>query len=52
MRAAEKLIAQGGIENLSIREIVAVAGQKNESALAGLLSARVSPETKALKNRF
>jgi len=33
MRAAEKLIAEGGMENLSIREIVAVAGQKNESAL-------------------
>ncbi len=33
MRAAEKLIADGGIENLSIKEIVAVANQKNESAL-------------------
>jgi AcrR family transcriptional regulator len=33
MRAAEKSIAEGGMENLSIREIVAVAGQKNESAL-------------------
>jgi len=33
MRAAEKLVAQGGMENLSIRKIVAVAGQKNESAL-------------------
>ena len=33
MRAAEKLIAEQGMENLSIREIVAVAGQKNESAL-------------------
>lgn len=33
MRAAEKLIADGGVENVSIREIVAAAGQKNESAL-------------------
>ncbi|MCY4344152.1 MAG: TetR family transcriptional regulator [Gammaproteobacteria bacterium] len=33
MRAAEKLIADGGMENLSIRKIVAVAGQKNESSL-------------------
>ncbi len=33
MRAAEKLIAQSGVENISIREIVAGAGQKNESAL-------------------
>ena len=33
MRAAEMLIAQGGVENVSIREIVAAAGQKNESAL-------------------
>lgn len=33
MRAAEKLIAEAGVENISIREIVAVAGQKNESAL-------------------
>ena len=33
MRAAEKLIAEGGMENVSIREIVNAAGQKNESAL-------------------
>ena len=33
MRAAEKLIAQSGVENISIKEIVAEAGQKNESAL-------------------
>ena len=33
MRAAEKLIAERGIENVSIREIVDAAGQKNESAL-------------------
>ena len=33
MRAAEKLIAQSGVENISIKEIVATAGQKNESAL-------------------
>lgn len=46
MRAAEKLTAQCGVENLSIKEIVAAAGQKNESALqyhfknlTGLLSA-------------
>ena len=33
MRAAERLIAKHGIENISIRSIVAEAGQKNESAL-------------------
>jgi AcrR family transcriptional regulator len=33
MRAAEKLIADNGIENVSIRGIVEAAGQKNESAL-------------------
>ncbi len=33
MRAAEKLIAEKGMENVSIRHIVATAGQKNESAL-------------------
>ena len=33
MRAAEKLIAEGGVENVSIRKIIAAAGQKNESAL-------------------
>ena len=33
MDAAEKLIAQHGIENVSIRDIVAGARQKNESAL-------------------
>ena len=33
MRAAEKLIATKGLENVSIREIVDAAGQKNESAL-------------------
>ncbi len=46
MRAAEKLIAERGVENVSIRDIVSAAGQKNESALqyhfknfAGLLRA-------------
>ena len=33
MRAAEKLIADRGLQNVSIRDIVATAGQKNESAL-------------------
>ena len=33
MRAAEKLIAEQGIENVTIRQIVGAAGQKNESAL-------------------
>lgn len=33
MQAAEKLIAERGIENVSIRDIVSGAGQKNESAL-------------------
>ena len=33
IRAAESLIAKKGIENVSVREIVREAGQKNESAL-------------------
>ena len=33
MRAAEKLIAEHGVENVSKRDIVSAAGQKNESAL-------------------
>ncbi len=33
MRAAESLIANRGVENVSIRDIVNAAGQKNESAL-------------------
>ena len=33
MRAAERLIAERGIENVSLRDIVVVAGQRNESAL-------------------
>jgi AcrR family transcriptional regulator len=33
MRAAEKLIAERGMQNVSLRDIVAAAGQKNESAL-------------------
>lgn len=33
MRAAEKLIAEKGIENVTIRDIVQNSGQKNESAL-------------------
>jgi len=33
MHAAEKLIAAHGIENVTIRDIIAAAGQKNESAL-------------------
>lgn len=33
MRAVEKLAAQRGLENVSIRDIVSAAGQKNESAL-------------------
>ena len=46
MRAAEKLIAENGSSNVTIREILEAAGQKNESALqyhfknmAGLVSA-------------
>lgn len=49
MRAAEKLISERGVENVSIRQIVAEAGQKNESALqyhfgslSGLLQALLS----------
>ena len=33
MRAAEKLIAENGVENVSISDIVTVAKQKNQSAL-------------------
>jgi AcrR family transcriptional regulator len=33
MEAAEKLVARKGLENVSIKEIVKEAGQKNESAL-------------------
>ncbi len=33
MRAAERLIADRGIENVSMRDIVKAAGQRNESAL-------------------
>jgi AcrR family transcriptional regulator len=33
MRAAEKLFAKNGIENVSVRAIIKEAGQKNESAL-------------------
>ena len=33
MRAAEQLIAERGIENVSIRDIVSAANQKNESVL-------------------
>ena len=33
MRAAEKLIAENGVENVSISDIVNVAKQKNQSAL-------------------
>ena len=33
MRAAEKLFAKNGIENVSVRAIIQEAGQKNESAL-------------------
>ncbi len=33
MRAAEKLIAERGIENVTVRDIVTAAKQKNESAL-------------------
>ncbi len=59
MQAAEKLIAENGIENVSIRDIVSAAGQKNESALqyhfrsfSGLIEAiheKRSAETQALR---
>lgn len=46
MRAAERLIAEHGVESVSIRQIVTAAGQKNQSALqyhfgdlAGLIGA-------------
>lgn len=59
MQAAEKLIAENGIENVSIRDIVSAAGQKNESALqyhfssvSGLIDAiheKRSAETQTLR---
>ena len=58
MRAAEKLVADGGMENLSIREIVAIANQKNESALqyhfknlTGLLNAIHSDRAEQIQAR-
>ena len=46
MRSVECLAAENGLENISIRDILARAGQKNESALqyhfknlSGLLAA-------------
>ena len=55
MRAAEKLIAQAGVENVSIRKIIAAAGQKNESALQyhfKNLTASWTPFTRSVPNRF
>ena len=62
MRAAEKLIAERGIENVSIRDIVSAAGQKNESALqyhfgsfTGLIKAireQRSAETQQMRARM
>lgn len=62
MQAAEKLIAERGIENVSIRDIVGAAGQKNESALqyhfknfSGLIEAihnKRSAETQALRSQL
>lgn len=59
MDAAEKLVAKKGIKNVSIKEIVKLAGQKNESALQyhfkslqGLINAIVdqrSLETQTLR---
>ena len=58
MRAAEKLVADGGMENLSIRKIVAIANQKNESALqyhfknlTGLLNAIHSERAEQIQAR-
>lgn len=58
MRAAEKLIAERGVENVSIREIVSAAQQKNESALqyhfknlSGLLSAIHEERTAQIQTR-
>lgn len=58
MRAAEKLIAERGVENVSIREIVAAAGQKNESALqyhfnnlSGLLVAIHSERSEQVRSK-
>ena len=58
MRATEKLVADGGVENLSIRDIVAAAKQKNESALqyhfknlSGLLDAIHSERSKQVQEK-
>ena len=58
MRAAEKLIAQRGVENVSIREIVTEAKQKNESVLqyhfqniSGLLAAIHAERTEEIRAR-
>ena len=58
MRAAEKLIAAKGIENVTIRQIVGAAGQKNESALQyhfknreGLINALRKERTAELRDR-
>lgn len=58
MRAAEKLIAERGIGNVTIRDIVTEAGQKNESALhyhfrnlAGLIDALHESRTAEIQSR-
>ena len=58
MRAAEKLIAQRGVEAITIRDIVSAAGQKNESALqyhfsslGGLVDAIVSERAGQIRDK-
>ena len=58
MRSAEKLIAERGMENVSIRDIVSNAGQKNESALqyhfknlSGLIDAILTERSEQTQRR-
>ena len=58
MSAAEKLIAEHGIHNVTIRNIVSAAGQKNESVLqyhfknlSGLLDALHAVRNTELEQR-
>ncbi|MBL4836760.1 MAG: TetR/AcrR family transcriptional regulator [Kordiimonadaceae bacterium] len=58
IEAAERLIAQKGLENVSTREILQEAGQKNQSALqyhfgskGGLIGATINERTLQLDSR-
>ncbi|MBV1901485.1 MAG: TetR/AcrR family transcriptional regulator, partial [Kordiimonadaceae bacterium] len=58
IEAAERLIAEKGLENVSTREILQEAGQKNQSALqyhfgskGGLIGATINERTIQLDSR-